>query len=78
MFPSTLCLQTLSLSPFLSSVLFLVAPRIPCVRVCHFLSSFHPHSLLFGSTAALEDAWHLSIICTLEDHTKGRWDRYVE
>lgn len=38
-----------------------------------FLSSFLPHSPLFGSAAALEDAWHLSIICTQEDHTKGRW-----
>lgn len=73
MFPSSLCLQTLHHSPLLFPVLFLVGPRIPHVRVCHFLSSFLPHSLLFGSAAALEDAWHLSIICTQEDHTKGRW-----
>lgn len=45
-------------SPLLFSVLFLVAPRIPHVCVSHFLSSFLPHSLLFGSAAALEDAWH--------------------
>lgn len=62
-------------SPLLSSALFLVAPRIP--HVCHFLSSFFflllllLHSLLFGSAAALEDAWHLGIICTQENHTKG-------
>ena len=60
-----------SLSSLLFSVLFLVAPRIPHVRVCHFLSCFLPLSLLFGSAAAPEDAWHLGIICTQEDHTKG-------
>lgn len=59
-----------SLSPSLLLVLFLVAPRIPHARVCQFLSSFLPHSLLFGSAAALEDAWHLSTMCTQEDHTK--------
>lgn len=29
-------------------------------------------SLLFGSPAALEDAWHLRIIPIQENHTKGR------
>lgn len=73
MFPSSLCLQTLHHSPLLFSVLFLVAPRIPHAHVCHFPSSFLPLSLLFGSAAALQDAWHLSIMCTQEDHTRREW-----
>lgn len=59
-----------SLSPSLLLVLFLVAPRIPHARVCQFLSSFLPLSLLFGCAAALEDAWQLSTMCIQEDRTK--------
>lgn len=68
MFPSLSCLQTLYHSPFFFSVLFLAAPRIPCAL---FVIFSHP-PLLFGSAAALEDAWHLSIVC-IQDRTKWKW-----
>ncbi len=65
--------DSLSLSPPLLCAIFSCPQDPPCSCLSFSLSSFLPHSLLFGSAAALEDAWHLSIICTQEDHTKGRW-----
>lgn len=60
-----------SLSPPLLRVIFSCPQDPPCARLS-FSPPPLPHSLLFGSAAALEDAWHHGTVCTQEDDAKGK------
>lgn len=62
-----------SLSPSLPHAIF-SCPQDP---LCSRLSPPPPLSLLFGSAAALEDAWHRGTVRTREDGTKGKWVQWM-
>lgn len=66
MFPSSQCLQT----PFCA--IFSCPQDPPCSCLSFSLLFFLLHSLLFGSAAALEDAWHLGGIKGVDGWTRKR------